>query len=87
MGKNGYTFSMKTAVSIPDDLFDEAEALASRLRTSRSRLYATALAEYVARHGENRITEAMNSIIDEVGAEADDFTRKAANQVLRRVEW
>jgi metal-responsive CopG/Arc/MetJ family transcriptional regulator len=78
---------MKTAVSIPDELFDEAEALASRLRTSRSRLYATALAEYVARHGENRITEAMNSVVDEAGGETDEFSRKAAKQVLRRVEW
>ena len=78
---------MKTAVSIPDDVFEEAERLALRLQTSRSQLYARALAEFVARHDDDRITAAMNQVIDEVGAGVDDFTRAAANQVLRRVEW
>ena len=50
----GYTTGMKTAVSIPDDVFEDAERLASRLRTSRSQLYARALAEFVARHDDDR---------------------------------
>ena len=78
---------MKTAVSIPDDVFEEAERLASRLQTSRSRLYARALVEFLARHGEDRVTAAMDSVVDEVGTEIDEFTREAAHQTLRRVEW
>lgn len=78
---------MKTAVSIPDDVFEEAERLASRLQTSRSQLYARALSEFVARHDEDRVTAAMDSVVDEVRTEIDDFTRKAADQSLRRVEW
>ncbi|MFV1965057.1 MAG: hypothetical protein ACC628_06510 [Pirellulaceae bacterium] len=78
---------MKTAVSIPDDVFEEAERLVGRLRTSRSQLYARALAEFVARHDDDRVTEAMNRVVDEVGADIDDFTRKAAHQALRRAEW
>ena len=78
---------MKTAVSIPDDVFEEAERLASRLQTSRSRLYARALAEFVARHGDDRVTAAMDTVVDEVGTGIDDFTREAAHQTLRRVEW
>jgi len=78
---------MKTAVSIPDDVFEEAERLASRLRTSRSQLYTRALAEFVARHDEDRVAAAMNTVIDEVGTALDDFTREAALQALRRVEW
>jgi metal-responsive CopG/Arc/MetJ family transcriptional regulator len=38
---------MKTAISIPDLLFDEAEKLAQRLGMSRSELYAKALAAYI----------------------------------------
>jgi hypothetical protein len=29
----------------------------------------------------------MNQVLNEVGAEVDDFSRRAANQTLRRVEW
>jgi predicted transcriptional regulator len=78
---------MKTAVSIPDDVFDKAERLAVELRTSRSQLYSRALQEFVTRHAPNRLAEAMNRVIDEVGAEVDDFTRKASHRVLKQVEW
>ena len=78
---------MKIAVSIPNDVFEEAERLADRLRTSRSHLYTRALAEFVARHDDDRITAAMNAVMDEVGTALDDFTREAAYQALRRVEW
>ena len=78
---------MKTAVSIPDDVFQDAERLAKRMQTSRSRLYARALSEFVARHDDDRITALMNEVADEVGAEIDGFTHEAARQALRRVEW
>ena len=78
---------MKTAISIPDDIFENAERLARRLQTSRSQLYARALAEFVARHDSDQVTAAMNKVVDEVGTNIDDFTREAAHQALRRVEW
>lgn len=78
---------MKTAVSIPDDVFEEAERLANELRTSRSKLYSRALREYVTRHTPDRVTEAMNRVLDEVGGEVDEFSQKAARRVLERVEW
>ena len=78
---------MKTAVSIPDDVFQDAERLATDLQTSRSQLYCRALQEFVARHAPDRVTEAMNRVLDEVGTEVDEFTRRAARNVLQRVEW
>jgi metal-responsive CopG/Arc/MetJ family transcriptional regulator len=78
---------MKTAVSIPDNVFEEAERLASELRTSRSQLYSRALQEFVARHAPDRLTEAMNRVVDEVGPEIDDFSQSAARRVFERVEW
>ncbi len=78
---------MKTAVSIPDDVFQEAEELARRLRTSRSGLYGRALAEFVARHAPERITEAMNRAVDEIGSDSDELVQTAARRVLERVEW
>ncbi len=81
---------MKTAVSIPDEVFDEAERLAADLKTSRSQLYSRALREFVARHASNHVTDAMNQVIAEVGegsAGSDDFSRAAARRLLERVDW
>ncbi len=78
---------MKTAVSIPDEVFEEAERLAIELQTSRSQLYSRALQEFVARHAPDRLTEAMNRAVDEVGGEVDELSREAARQALKRVEW
>ncbi len=78
---------MKAAISIPDSLFEEAERLARRLRTSRSQLYALALADYLDRHDEDRITAAMDAVVDNLGPDTDEFLRETARQTLRRVEW
>ena len=78
---------MKVAVSIPDDVFEEADALAARLRTTRSDVYARALAAYVGEHDTDRVTEAMNDVVDAVSASRDEFTRAAARRVLDRSEW
>ncbi len=78
---------MRTAISIPDTVFEEAERLAAELQTSRSQLYSRALQEFVARHSPERVTEAMNRVIDEIGGEADAFSQRAARRVLERVEW
>jgi metal-responsive CopG/Arc/MetJ family transcriptional regulator len=78
---------MKTAVSLPDAVFEEAERLAADLGTTRSELYARALSEYIARHAPDRVTEAMNRVIDEVGEEPDPFVAAAARRILERVEW
>ena len=78
---------MKTAISIPDPVFEEMERLVAELQTSRSQIYSRALQEFVARHSPDRLTEAMNRVIDEVGGEVDDFSRRAARNVLEKVEW
>jgi metal-responsive CopG/Arc/MetJ family transcriptional regulator len=78
---------MKTAVSIPDDVFEEAERLAADLRISRSQLYSGALKEFVTRHAPDRLTEAMSRVINDVGSGVDEFSRRAAQRVLAEVEW
>jgi predicted transcriptional regulator len=78
---------MKTAVSIPDDVFEDAERLASRLQTSRSKLYARALAEFVARHDDDRVTALMDQAVREAGAQGDAFLEVATKQAMQRAEW
>jgi predicted transcriptional regulator len=78
---------MKTAVSIPDDLFRRAEELAARLGKSRSQVYREALADYVARREPGSITAAVNEVVDEVGPENDPWLAEASRRALERVEW
>jgi metal-responsive CopG/Arc/MetJ family transcriptional regulator len=79
---------MKIAVSVPDEVFEEAERLARRMKRSRSEVYSRALAEYVARHAPDRVTEAMDRALAEIGEPAaDQFRRAASRRVLARSDW
>ena len=53
---------MRTTISLPDEVFASADSLAKRLRVSRSALYATAVAEYVAKYSDADITARLNSV-------------------------
>lgn len=63
---------MKTAISIPDPLFQEAEHLAHLLGFSRSELYAKAVACFIAEQNKNRVTERLNAIYSEESNSLDD---------------
>ena len=78
---------MKTAVSIPDDVFERAEDLARQTHQSRSEVFSRALREYVARHLPDDVTEAMDRVCSEVGEQGHPFVTAAALQRLERSEW
>jgi metal-responsive CopG/Arc/MetJ family transcriptional regulator len=78
---------MKTAVSIPDRVFERADRLARQTKKSRSRLFSDALKEYLARHAPDHVTETMNRVCDEVGQSKDEFAAAAARRTLARSEW
>ena len=78
---------MKTAVSVPDDIFKDVERLARRARKSRSQVYSDALKEYVARHAPDEITDAMNRVCEQVKGEKDTFVATTSSRVLEQVEW
>ena len=78
---------MKTAVSIPDDIFERAERLARLRQLSRSEVYATALDEYVARNAHDEVTAAMNRACGKINGDNDAFLSAAADRLLQQVEW
>ena len=78
---------MKTAISIPDEVFQDAERLAKRLKQSRSELFSRAVAEYVARHAPEQVTEDMDRALAAVDEPADAFATSAARRTLGRTEW
>ena len=84
---HGYTFGMKTAISIPDKVFAEAERLSRRLKKSRSQVYTEAVTEYIARHDPEAITEAMNRVCEAFDTYPDPAIAAAARRTLEGVEW
>ena len=78
---------MKTAVSIPDEVFENVERLVRRAGKSRSEVYSAALREYVARHAPDEVTDSINRVCDGIGEQDDAFVRTAARRVLEKTEW
>lgn len=77
----------KTAVSLPDELFDEADRLAERLGLSRSGLYARALAELLDRERVGVIRESYDRVYGEPDEATARAARAAARTTFRRNEW
>lgn len=81
---------MKTAVSVPDDLFKRVDRLARGSGRSRSEVYAAALREYVGRHAPEEVTQRLDSVVDDLqddATEGDGFRKAAARRVLESAEW
>lgn len=78
---------MKTAVSVPNGLFERADRFARRTGKSRSEVFQDALREYLARHAPDEITEATNRVVESAGESAEEFVAAASRRVLERVEW
>ena len=79
---------MKTAVSVPNDLFAQVDRLARRSHRSRSEVYSAALREYVARHAPDEVTEDLDRVVAAVGQlDPDAFAAESARRALADVEW
>ncbi len=76
---------MKTAVSIPDAIFERADELAGRLGKSRSQIYQEALVEYLDRREPRAVTRALDELTDEL--DVDAWTVEAGRKALERNEW
>lgn len=78
---------MKTAISLPDDIFEKAEQLVRSLGVSRSELYRRALEEYLARHVSDRVTLALDRLSEKIDTGSDSFVSEARRRTLDRTEW
>ena len=87
----GYTFyhtiDMKTAIYIDQELFDQAEEFSHVAEMSRSKLYCTAISEYIQNHTQDNITKKLNSYYANHESQSDDDFREAAYRLFDREEW
>jgi predicted transcriptional regulator len=61
--------------------------LARRTKKSRRQLYRDAIREYVARHGPDEVTEALDRVCADLARTDDKFVSAAARRILERIEW
>jgi len=78
---------VKTAISLPEGLFRQAEATARKLKMSRSQLYATALAEFLERRRTSKITDRLNEIYSVSPAKVDPALHSAQVKTLESDSW
>jgi len=78
---------MKTAISIPDEIYHSADQLAKRLGMSRSELYSKAVSIYISTHKNEAITEALDKIYAKETSEIDSAINVMQLKSLPREEW
>lgn len=78
---------MKTAISLPDSVFEEAEALAQHLGLSRSELYTKALQAYLKKYNRNQIQLKLNQIYSKESSEIDTVMARMQFMSLPHEDW
>ena len=78
---------MKTAISLPDSIFNEAESLAKHLGLSRSELYAKALEAYLTKYNRNQILHKLNQVYSKEPSELDPMMAKMQFMSLPHEDW
>lgn len=78
----GYTRNMKTAISVPDEVFNEAESRAAELGISRSEFFARAARQYLDKLADASLTQQIDTAIDAAGADDSGQAAAAAGRVF-----
>ena len=78
---------MKTAISIPDVIFEAAEKIARRLGVSRSQLYTTAVSDFIREHQNDGVTEKLNEIYTSEPSNLDHVSHILQYASLEKDEW
>lgn len=78
---------MKTAISIPDELFAQAEVTARKLGLSRSELYSRAVRTFVEQHARADVTALLNEVYGSEESALEPSLRRAQAGTLEPDAW
>jgi metal-responsive CopG/Arc/MetJ family transcriptional regulator len=78
---------MKVAISLADDVFAATDALAAKLRVSRSKLIALALTDFIAKHRSSKVTERLDAVYAAEESHVEPALRRAQRRAVKRSEW
>ena len=85
--ENTVKAAMKTAISLPNSVFEEAEALSQQLGLSRSELYTKALQAYLKKYNRHQILHKLNQVYSQESSELDPMLAKMQFVSLPREDW
>jgi metal-responsive CopG/Arc/MetJ family transcriptional regulator len=78
---------MKTAISIPDPIFELAEKTARKMKLSRSKLYSQALAEFLSKRQPEKVTQALDEVYELESSSVDRLLEMMQRSSLPEEEW
>ncbi|MFH1288716.1 MAG: hypothetical protein ABII25_08495 [bacterium] len=78
---------MKTVISIPNNLFRNAEMAARKLKMSRSRMFSEAIEEYLENHTQSQIMEKLNLVYTTEKSKLDNSILRMQIQSIDKEEW
>ena len=83
----GYTVFMKTAISIPDPIFQRAEDTAKKLGLSRSELYAKAVFRFIKDIGDDSITQRLDKVYTDEPSKLNESLSTMQSQTVFKEQW
>ncbi len=78
---------MKTAISIPDELFEGADKLAEKMGVSRSKLYVSAIKSYLEAHEDGAVIDKLNDVYGKVDSRLDPGVKKLQARSISGNQW
>jgi len=78
---------MKTAISIAKKVYDDAENYSRSVGLSRSKLYSTAVSEYIQNHTPDFVTEKYNEYYHNHDSNLDSDLKAAAYRLFEKEDW
>lgn len=83
----GYTLNMKTAISVPNDVFELSERLAKKLKVSRSKIFAMGVKKLGEEYDDDDIIARINAVCEEVDTSLDPFWKEMQSRTLPKDKW
>jgi hypothetical protein len=78
---------MKTAISVPNDVFELSERLAKKLKVSRSKIFAMGVKKLGEEYDEDDIIARINAVCEEVDTSLDPFWKEMQSRTLPKDKW
>ncbi|MEA1927443.1 MAG: ChpI protein [Candidatus Auribacterota bacterium] len=78
---------MKTAISIPDQVFSRADRFARLRKMTRSALFTIAVDEYIQHHRQDNVTDKLNEVYAQTDSSLDPFLDNLQILSLPKEDW
>lgn len=79
--------TMKTAISVPEDVFELSNSLAKKLKVSRSKIFAMGVKKLAEEYDEEEVIASINKVCEKVDTSVDPVLFKMAMLTLPAEEW